>query len=199
MDHLLLLRHGRTEANEKWLYCGWTDLPLSEDGRAQLRGLAAGAEYPDITGWHVYTSGLRRTEETLEILFGQVPHEALPAFREMNFGQFEMHSYEELKTCPDYLEWISGDNESKPAPDGESGIQMCERVLAGLHELAETSGDAVLIAHGGPTAAIMDHLFPGEGRNRYEWQPGGGCGYLITFSEGSAVNYIDIPQRKLTE
>ena len=30
----------------------------------------------------------------------------------------------------------------------------------------------------GVIAAIMDHLFPGEGKNRYEWQSAPGCGYL---------------------
>ena len=34
---ILLLRHGITEANEKHLYCGSTDLPLSPAGRAALR------------------------------------------------------------------------------------------------------------------------------------------------------------------
>ena len=34
---ILLLRHGLTEANEKHLYCGSTDLPLSPAGRAALR------------------------------------------------------------------------------------------------------------------------------------------------------------------
>ena len=31
----------------------------------------------------------------------------------------------------------------------------------------------------GVIAAIMDHLFPGEGKNRYEWQPSPGGGYEI--------------------
>jgi hypothetical protein len=31
-----LIRHGKTEANEKWLYCGSTDLPLSQKGREEL-------------------------------------------------------------------------------------------------------------------------------------------------------------------
>ena len=30
---IYLIRHGKTEANEKHLYCGSTDLPLSEKGR----------------------------------------------------------------------------------------------------------------------------------------------------------------------
>ena len=34
---LILLRHGLTEANERHLYFGSTDLPLSERGREALR------------------------------------------------------------------------------------------------------------------------------------------------------------------
>ena len=33
---LILLRHGITEANEKRLYCGATDIGLSETGKAAL-------------------------------------------------------------------------------------------------------------------------------------------------------------------
>ena len=36
---IYLIRHGRTEANEKWLYCGSTDLSLSEKGRKELEGI----------------------------------------------------------------------------------------------------------------------------------------------------------------
>ena len=36
---IYLIRHGKTEANEKRLYCGSTDLPLSEKGRAELRAM----------------------------------------------------------------------------------------------------------------------------------------------------------------
>ena len=36
---IYLIRHGKTEANEKHLYCGSTDLPLSEAGRGELQGV----------------------------------------------------------------------------------------------------------------------------------------------------------------
>ena len=65
---ILLLRHGITEANEKHLYCGSTDLPLSPAGRAALRR----QEMP-APGTRFITSGMRRCNETLEALFGTVP------------------------------------------------------------------------------------------------------------------------------
>lgn len=33
---LILIRHGKTEANEKHLYCGSTDVSLSESGIKEL-------------------------------------------------------------------------------------------------------------------------------------------------------------------
>ena len=46
---------------------------------------------------------MRRCEETLEILYGVLPHECVPAFREMDFGAFELRSYEEMKDDSAYI------------------------------------------------------------------------------------------------
>ena len=166
-----LIRHGKTEANEKHLYCGSTDLPLSKKGREALRNL-----HYDIQNVRFLTSGMKRANETLHILFGNVPFEEDPRFREVNFGTFEMRGYEELKDLPEYQAWILGDNERNIPPRGESGQQMCQRVLVAFSEIRE---DTVIITHGGVIAAIMEHLFPNENKNRYEWQPQNGCGYVV--------------------
>ena len=166
-----LIRHGKTEANEKHLYCGSTDLPLSKAGRAELQTLRY-----DIKNVRFLTSGMKRTNETLQILFGDVPFEAEPRFREVNFGVFEMHSYEKLKDTSEYQAWLAGDNEANIPPDGESGIQMKKRVLEAFCEIRE---DTCIVTHGGVIAAIMEHLFPEEGKNRYQWQPKPGRGWAL--------------------
>ena len=86
---IYLIRHGKTEANEKHLYCGSTDLPLSDTGKEELRSI-----HYDIQSVRFLTSGMKRTNETLQILFGNVPYETDPRFREVDFGIFEMHSYD---------------------------------------------------------------------------------------------------------
>lgn len=175
MSRIYLIRHGNTEANERHLYCGSTDLPLSGNGKTALQMLKLG--YSGIRNVQFMTSGMLRTEQTLEILFGTVPHRYEPAFREMDFGAFEMQSYDQLKDVPEYQRWITGDNEANLTPNGESGVLMKARVLKALEELQGT--DTVLVTHGGVIATIMEHLFPQEGKNRYEWQPRPGHGYLI--------------------
>ena len=190
----MLIRHGRTEANEKWLYCGSTDLPLLPEGREELRALRREAVYPDTAGLRFATSGMRRTDETLSILFGEAERTALPAFREMDFGVFEMRSYEAMKEDPEYLAWITGDNTANVCPKGESGAIMEARVLTAWREL-EKGPDTVLVTHGGPIAAIMAYLFPEEGKNRYEWQPKNGRGFLIERKdEASPWRYRAIPE-----
>ena len=176
---LILIRHGKTEANEKHLYCGSTDLPLSEGGKSELTERKNTVKYPSIDGFRILTSGMRRCEETLIILFGDIPHDTDSAFREMDFGAFEMRSYEEMKNDPDYIAWITGDNEANVTPGGESGNRMTERVINGLNRLIEEDRDTLLVTHGGVIAAVMAHLFAEEGRNRYEWQPKPGGGYVI--------------------
>ena len=176
---LILLRHGITEANEKHLYCGATDIGLSEAGKEALLRRKAQITYPDISGLRVVTSGMKRCEETLCILYGDIPHETDAAFREMYFGAFETRSYEELKNDPAYIDWISGDNEANVAPGGESGRLMTQRVLLGLDRIMSAGRDTLLVTHGGVIAAIMSRLFPAEQKNRYEWQPAPGGGYLI--------------------
>ena len=168
---IYLIRHGKTEANEKHLYCGSTDLPLSEKGREELAGLRY-----DIQNVRFLTSGMRRADETLRILFGDVPFEAETRFREVDFGIFEMRGYDQLKDTPEYQAWLTGDNEANVPPGGESGAQMKRRVLEALAEIRE---DTCIVAHGGVIATIMAHLFPAEGKSRYQWQPPNGGGYRI--------------------
>ena len=168
---IYLIRHGKTQANEKHLYCGSTDLPLSEAGREELQSLAYA-----IAPERFATSGMKRTNETLEILFGNVPYSVDSRFREVDFGDFEMKSYEMLKDDPAYQAWLTGDNEANTPPGGESGTQMIRRVLEAFSELPDGTA---LVAHGGVIAAIMASLFPEEGKHRYQWQPRNGHGYEI--------------------
>ena len=168
---IYLIRHGKTSANEKHLYCGSTDLPLSDAGEEELCSV-----HYDIKNVRFISSGMKRTNETLHILFGDVPYEVDSRFRKVDFGIFEMHSYEQPKNTPEYQAWLTGDNDANIPPNGESGMQMKERVLNAFSEIKENT---CIITHGGCIAAIMEHLFPNEGKNRYELQPKNGCGWVV--------------------
>ena len=177
---ILLIRHGKTIANEQHLYCGSTDLSLSEAGRNALQGKTV--EVPE--NCRYVSSGMKRANETLELLFGPVSYEICRELREVDFGSFEMKSYDQLKEDPAYIAWITGDNMANTPPNGESGNAMTSRVVEAFRSLGETGRDAVVVTHGGVIAAIMEHLFPEENKNRYQWQSANGGGYRLTGKPG---------------
>ena len=185
---LVLLRHGRTAANEARLYCGATDVALSEAGRAQLMLRRERVRYPEVDGMLRVTSGMLRADETLRILFDAEPELRLPGLREMNFGRFEMHSYEQLKGDADYQKWIMDASGEVSTPGGESKRGFHLRVNAAFDALRQ---DALVVCHGGVIAARMGQLFPQENKNLYQWQPDSGLGYVLE-EKGGAWSYTTI-------
>ena len=59
---LSLIRHGKTEANEKHLYCGKSDIHLSENGINELNDIKSSIKYPECNKF--FSSGAKRANET---------------------------------------------------------------------------------------------------------------------------------------
>ena len=97
MSKIYLIRHGKTTANEQHLYCGSTDLPLSQKGREELVTIKYDIDKTQVC---FITSGMERTKQTLKILFGDVEYSIDRRFKEIDFGIFEMKSYNEFKDTP---------------------------------------------------------------------------------------------------
>ena len=179
MNRLILLRHGRTEGNARHLYYGKTDLPLLPQTVLELRAASERGVYPAPDGFSFVTSGMLRTEQTLRAIYGDVPFSVIEELREINFGIFEMKSYEELKDTPVYQAWVSGDWYRNVPPEGESFAECEARMLQGLARLLAREQDTICVCHGGTILTIMAHLFPEEGKDGYTWQPEPGFGYEI--------------------
>lgn len=191
-----LIRHGRTEANIQRLYCGKTDLPLSKSGAKEIKCLTSMAIYPSLEGLQVYTSDMLRARQTLEIIYGNVTHLELPTLREMDFGAFEMKSYEQLKENPAYIAWIEDQTGSIACPGGESQTVFTQRVVTGFQEVVDSDKSALVVCHGGVITCLMQYLFPKEPRHFYQWQPRPGEGYTISLSENGRVQFSVISARE---
>ena len=191
MRALFLLRHGMTEANERRIYCGSTDLPLSDDGRAMAGEIAVQRPLP---ACELYiTSGMARANETLQILTGRKPDRVLTAFSEMDFGRFEMLGYETLRHDPDYQRWIDDTDGVVPCPGGESTGAFRQRVRSGGNELLEMQWrTALVVCHGGVIVNLMEGWFPLEARGFYEWQPAACKGWRVLFDHGLPIRYEPI-------
>lgn len=187
MKRVIIIRHGKTLANEKRLYCGFSDLPLSEGGRKEIEALKS--LYLDVSKNAIFiNSGLLRSIQTLEILFNNKGI-TYPGLKEMNFGDFELHSYEELKDRADYQEWIK-DTFNNKIPNGESFLEMRKRVIDAYNEIIDKYkdyDDIVLSCHGGTIYHIIDYLFK-ENKYVYEIQPENGHAYVVEY-DNEVLNY----------
>jgi len=191
MRALRLLRHGMTEANEKRIYCGSTDLPLSENGRAMAHEVAAQRPLPACDLY--VTSGMARANETLEILTGHKPDRIWTALSEMDFGRFEMLGYETLRHDPDYLRWINDPDGVVPCPGGESTSAFRRRVLSCIADLLKLQWETILVVcHGGVIVNLMANWFPLEERGFYEWQPAACRGWRVLFEGCQPIRFEPI-------
>jgi len=189
---LHLIRHGKTYANEQRLYCGQTDLPLSDTGAAEITQLARAGIYPARDGLKMYISGLFRTRQTLRLIYPDAAASPMPGLMEFHFGQFEMQTYEQLRHNPDYIKWITDETGEVSCPGGENKTTYSKRVDAALDWLISRNEPALVICHGGVITHIMQRLFPDEPRHFYDWQSNPGEGYTILWDECSTPCFTEI-------
>lgn len=188
-----IIRHGKTEGNLKRCFYGKTDLPLLNEGIDELVELEKKGIYPEVEDQELYTSGMTRTEQTFFVIYGNREHKVCKGLREMEFGEFEMKSHEDLKDRPEYQAWISEVERTMPVPGGESVQLFRKRVVKAFKELAKKDKDAIVICHGGVISMIMGSCFKEENpENMFNWLPNPGHGYTIEIEEDKPVGYEKI-------
>lgn len=193
---IYLIRHGKTMANIERLYCGQTDLPITDVGRNELEEKKTRIDYPDASKLKCYTSGLTRTQQTFKTLFGDLEFTPYGEFNEMDFGDFEMRKYDgDLESDPDYIIWTGGNNETNVCPHGESNLMMKRRSVRKFKEILSRGEDAVIVAHGGPIISIYQEYIPYSGLNNYDIQPKNGEGFLLEFEGGSLISWKRITEQ----
>lgn len=178
---LHLIRHGLTAANLEGRYIGsGTDLPLCEEGKADLLSLKQQFEYPQVS--LVFTSPLLRAKETAEILYPGVRTIVLQDLREMGFGVFENRLLTDLAKDPAFAAWM--DPTSETVPEGaESRQAFAERSGSMLMKLFEFmikthTEEAACVTHGGVILNMLArHALPQ--RRPEEWMTDPGCGYSL--------------------
>ncbi|ABR33447.1 histidine phosphatase family protein [Clostridium beijerinckii] len=179
---LYLVRHGKTYCNERQLYCGKSDVELSESGKEQLMEISRRVKYTKCDFY--FTSGAKRANQTLEIICPQNKYKVLNKFFEYDFGDFELRSYEELKLLKEYITWIEDEEGNVKCPSGESRAEFRKRVNDGFVELInyiikENIDTAFGVIHGGSIGMLLEMFYDSK-KKFYEWQPSNGEGYELT-------------------
>ena len=150
---LILLRHGRTEANRSGLLQGRVDNELDAHGEKQA---SAAAEYlhATIPGGieRVIASPLARAQQTASAL--GLPVESEPRFIELNYGEWEEKP---LSAVPPevWTQWRA-DLDFRP-PGGETLNELGARVREAAQDVAVDASqrNVVVVSHVSPMKAML--------------------------------------------
>lgn len=170
-----LIRHGETDLNRAGRYQGSLDVPLSAEGRKNLRQAEAAPE-------RVYVSPLLRARQTAAVLFPEAVQIPIEGLREMCFGEFEGRNFKEMEHDAAYRAWVDGMCMGK-CPGGESRQEFCERTCRAFMEVLEREQErtarrerqapapsslrkpaepVVIVAHGGTQMAVLQRFAAGH-------------------------------------
>lgn len=127
--YLYLIRHGLTQGNLDGKYIGQTDLSLCPSGAQTIRDLVSQEVYPEVG--KVYSSPLARCLETAEIIYPEQKLMIIDEIEEMNFGEFENKTRQQLQDLPEYAQWLRGGADACP-PQGEKFGDFTLRCIEGL-------------------------------------------------------------------
>jgi broad specificity phosphatase PhoE len=151
MTRFWLIRHG--EPAEPLL-----DVGLSEKGRIQMARVAEHLKAEPISA--IYTTPIARAMESARILAGvhSLPFEVVADLREIDFGDFEGLTYDEIAArSPDlYRQWMETPTEVR-FPNGETFAEMRIRVLRAFDAIRrECEGQTVaIVSHGGVNRILI--------------------------------------------
>lgn len=162
IERVLLIRHGETDWNAERRWQGKAPTPLNGRGLEQAQRLAAYLRRRPIGS--IYSSDLVRAWQTASILgeaLGLAPRPE-SRLRELNVGVFQgLTPSECLARYPDdyarfrefVLEFV--------IPNGESRLQLQERMAVAWHEIAANAKgpEVVIVSHGGAIRMLLLKLF----------------------------------------
>ncbi len=177
---LHFIRHGITEGNKQGVYVGRSDVSVTEEGIQMIKMLDEKMDYPYVE--RIYTSPLLRCRQTADIIYPDREKIIVEGLTEIDFGEFEGRSYEELKNDKRFVNWIANSAEND-LPFGESASDFLNRTTQALNDIFNnmmTEGifDAAVFTHGG----VIMNLFAALGlpqRQMSEWVTENGKGYTV--------------------
>jgi broad specificity phosphatase PhoE len=159
---VFLIRHGATILTAEDRFAGATDVPLSDEGRRQVRSLSSRLKNEPIAA--IYASTMNRTVETARIL--AEPHglevRQREGLREISHGHWEQMTRQEVeeKFPEEASQWDKDPYTFAPA-GGESGLAVTARALPALIELVRLHPEqnVMVVSHKATIRLLLSSLF----------------------------------------
>ena len=172
MAILYLVRHGEAQPVGSCCVGSGTDLPLTETGRRQ--GQELGRCFRGLDPGPVYTSPLRRCQETARLLAG--PRRELqvcPGLRELDMGCWEGLPFEMIRRDYPELYAARGEDHSLQPPGAESypaAAARMDQALAAIAGELGPAGEGAVLCHSGALRAFLCKITGTPYRENRRWK-----------------------------
>ena len=173
MLEVYLVRHGKTVFNTIGRLQGWSDSPLTDEGRASAAALGCRIEKREITFDAAFSSTAPRAAETAGLILQQAGQgglavRQLPDLREYCFGGFEgefthvLHQkLAEQNGFPDAAAFQTAFRRADRHLLAEAEERFTTRIRRALEQIARESADCRLVlavSHGMTITAILKSI-----------------------------------------
>jgi broad specificity phosphatase PhoE len=173
-SNVVLVRHAPVAACYHGICYGRSDVPLGPEGLEQSDRIAEILSCLPIR--HLVTSPAARAHALAQRIALRTGREMIvePALLERDFGAWEMRSWDSIhEEVGEALDGLIHEPESYRPPGGESTGELRDRAIS-WYVRRPKGGLVLVVAHGGPIAAIRGTL---AGKEPVEWmefipQPG---------------------------
>lgn len=158
MTKLIIIRHGQTEWNLSGRYQGQSDIKLTDIGIKQAQCLAENFPVSKID--IIFSSDLQRAAITAKMISDHFNCPVIKdsAFREISFGQWEGHTYNEIiEQWPEALNYFFTSPDRLNIPLGETFPEVQDRAMGKISEIMNVYPDktVVIVSHGAIIRTIL--------------------------------------------
>ncbi|MCG2714073.1 MAG: histidine phosphatase family protein [Candidatus Omnitrophica bacterium] len=180
---LILIRHGITEWNKQGRYCGYKDVGLSSQGKAQAVKLRKSLK--NISFDRIYCSDRRRALQTKAIVFGRATFIKVSDLREIHFGVLEGLKHDEVmkKYAQIYKKWLKDPFKIR-IPEAESMQAFKKRVLRAMKKITHLNQGKtiVVVCHGGVIGIFVSSIL--KSRNFWSYVPSPASVTIVEYKKG---------------
>lgn len=162
-EHVVVMRHGRTNANVEGRWHGITDSPLDEIGRDQARRLAEWRS--DFAA--IYASPLQRARDTANAVADAhgIPLHTSDALMEFDYGDWEGRTTEEIKSTENWALFVAGKDVAR-GNTGETNAQVETRMTAAIAAARQPGSTVGAVSHGGAIRSYVAGVLGANSRER---------------------------------
>ena len=168
VPYLVLVRHGQSEWNQKNLFTGWKNPPLTKQGEDEAIGAGKKISRLGISFYLHFTSKLIRAQKTGELILTELGQRELKtlentALNERNYGDLAgLNKDESREKWGEEQIHIWRRSFDQPPPGGESLKDTADRVIPYFERVIEPflneKKNVLICAHGNSLRALVMHI-----------------------------------------